>query len=36
MNSVPAGLAGTIVEVCAENAEVVEEGQALFRVAPEA
>jgi acetyl-CoA carboxylase biotin carboxyl carrier protein len=36
MNSVPAGLAGTIVEVCADNAEVVEEGQALFRVAPEA
>jgi acetyl-CoA carboxylase biotin carboxyl carrier protein len=34
MNSVPAGVAGTIVEVCAENAEVVEYGQPLFRVEP--
>jgi acetyl-CoA carboxylase biotin carboxyl carrier protein len=32
MNSVPAGVAGTIVEVCAENAEVVEHGEPLFRV----
>jgi len=33
MNSVPAGVAGTIVEVCAENAALVEYGQPLFRVA---
>ena len=33
MNSVPAGVAGTIVEVCAENAELVEYGEPLFRVA---
>lgn len=32
MNSVLAGVAGTIVEVCAENAEPVEYGAALFRV----
>jgi acetyl-CoA carboxylase biotin carboxyl carrier protein len=35
MNSVPAGLSGTIVEVCAENSQLVEEGAPLFRVAPE-
>jgi biotin carboxyl carrier protein len=35
MNSVHAGVAGTIVEVCAENAEVVEYGATLFRVRPE-
>jgi acetyl-CoA carboxylase biotin carboxyl carrier protein len=34
MNSVPAGFSGTIVEVCAENAQLVEEGAPLFRVAP--
>jgi acetyl-CoA carboxylase biotin carboxyl carrier protein len=34
MNSVPAGVTGTIVEVCAENAALVEEGAALFRVDP--
>jgi biotin carboxyl carrier protein len=34
MNSVPAGVSGTVVEVCAENAAVVEEGAALFRVNP--
>jgi acetyl-CoA carboxylase biotin carboxyl carrier protein len=34
MNSVPAGVIGTVVEVCAENAAVVEEGAALFRVDP--
>jgi acetyl-CoA carboxylase biotin carboxyl carrier protein len=34
MNSVPAGLSGTIVEVCPENAEIVEEGAPLFRVRP--
>ena len=28
MNSVPAGVAGTIVEVCATNAELVEYGDA--------
>jgi acetyl-CoA carboxylase biotin carboxyl carrier protein len=32
MNSIPAGVVGTIVEVCAENAEVVESGEPLFRV----
>jgi acetyl-CoA carboxylase biotin carboxyl carrier protein len=34
MNSVPAGVAGTVVEVCAENATMVEYGAALFRVRP--
>jgi acetyl-CoA carboxylase biotin carboxyl carrier protein len=34
MNSVPAGVNGTIVEVCAENGALVEEGAALFRVEP--
>jgi acetyl-CoA carboxylase biotin carboxyl carrier protein len=34
MNSVPAGVAGTIVEVCEENAQPVEYGQQLFRVRP--
>jgi acetyl-CoA carboxylase biotin carboxyl carrier protein len=34
MNSVKAGVAGTVVEVCAANAEVVELGAPLFRVAP--
>jgi acetyl-CoA carboxylase biotin carboxyl carrier protein len=32
MNSIPAGVAGTITEICAEDAEVVGEGAALFRV----
>jgi len=32
MNSVLAGVAGRIVEVCAENAEPVEYGAALFKV----
>jgi acetyl-CoA carboxylase biotin carboxyl carrier protein len=32
MNSIPAGVTGTIVEVCADNAEVVESGEPLFRV----
>jgi acetyl-CoA carboxylase biotin carboxyl carrier protein len=36
MNSVPAGMAGTIVEVCAENGELVEYGEPLFRVEPDA
>ncbi len=34
MNAVPAGIAGTIVEVCAENAEPVEFDTPLFRVEP--
>jgi biotin carboxyl carrier protein len=33
MNSVPAGVAGTIVEVCAEDAQLVGDGEALFKVA---
>ncbi len=32
MNSVPAGVTGVIEEVCAENAQLVEYGQPLFRV----
>jgi acetyl-CoA carboxylase biotin carboxyl carrier protein len=32
MNSIVAGVSGTIVEVCSENAELVEYGQPLFRV----
>ncbi len=32
MNPVPAGVVGTIVEVCAENAELVEYGAPLFLV----
>jgi acetyl-CoA carboxylase biotin carboxyl carrier protein len=35
MNSVHAGVAGTIVEVCAGNAELVEYGAPLFQVEPE-
>jgi acetyl-CoA carboxylase biotin carboxyl carrier protein len=34
MNSVPAGVAGTVVEVCSENGVLVEYGAALFRVEP--
>jgi acetyl-CoA carboxylase biotin carboxyl carrier protein len=34
MNSIHAGVAGTIVEVCAENAELVQYGDPLFRVQP--
>jgi acetyl-CoA carboxylase biotin carboxyl carrier protein len=34
MNSVPAGIAGTVTEVCCENAALVEYGQPLFRVDP--
>jgi acetyl-CoA carboxylase biotin carboxyl carrier protein len=33
MNSVQAGLAGTIVEICAEDAQLLQEGEPLFRVA---
>jgi len=32
MNSVVAGVAGTVVEICADNAQLVEHGQPLFRV----
>jgi acetyl-CoA carboxylase biotin carboxyl carrier protein len=35
MNSVPAGVVGTIAEVCAENAELVENGAPLFQVRPD-
>jgi acetyl-CoA carboxylase biotin carboxyl carrier protein len=34
MNSVPAGVSGTIAEVIAENAQLVEYGEPLFRVEP--
>jgi acetyl-CoA carboxylase biotin carboxyl carrier protein len=34
MNSIHAGVAGTIVEVCAENAQLVQYGEPLFRVQP--
>ena len=34
MNSIEAGVSGTVVEVCATNAELVEYGQPLFRVTP--
>ncbi len=34
MNSVEAGVSGTVVEVVASNGDMVEEGQALFRVDP--
>jgi acetyl-CoA carboxylase biotin carboxyl carrier protein len=34
MNAVPARVAGTIVEVCAKNAALVEYGQPLFVVEP--
>jgi biotin carboxyl carrier protein len=34
MNPIPAGVGGTIVEVCASNAEAVEYGAPLFHVQP--
>jgi acetyl-CoA carboxylase biotin carboxyl carrier protein len=34
MNSIPAGIAGEIVDVCHENGELVEYGAPLFRVRP--
>ena len=34
MNSIQAGVSGTVVEVCAENAKHVEFGAPLFRVEP--
>ncbi len=33
-NSIPAGVDGVITEVCVRDAEMVESGQALFRVRP--
>jgi len=33
-NAVPAGVAGVITEICAQDAEIVEAGQTLFRVRP--
>jgi acetyl-CoA carboxylase biotin carboxyl carrier protein len=36
MNSIQAGVAGKIVEICAENAQLVEYGDPLFRVEPAA
>jgi acetyl-CoA carboxylase biotin carboxyl carrier protein len=35
MNSVPAGLSGTIAEIVCENGQLVEYGEPLFRVTPE-
>jgi acetyl-CoA carboxylase biotin carboxyl carrier protein len=35
MNSVSAGVAGTVVEVAAENGQLVEYGQPLFYVRPQ-
>ena len=35
MNAVPAGVSGTVVAVCAENAQVVEYGAPLFHVEPD-
>jgi acetyl-CoA carboxylase biotin carboxyl carrier protein len=34
MNSIQAGLSGTIVEICAEDAQLLQEGAPLFKVAP--
>ena len=34
MNSVPAGMAGRVVEICAPNGELVEHGQTLIRIQP--
>jgi acetyl-CoA carboxylase biotin carboxyl carrier protein len=35
MNSIPAGVSGTIAEICARNGELVEYGEPLFRVEPD-
>jgi len=35
MNAVSAGVSGTVVEVCAENAQLVEYGSPLFRIEAE-
>lgn len=34
MNSVPAGVAGTVLEITAPNGELVEHGQCLIRIQP--
>ena len=34
MNSVTAGVAGTVLEICAPNGELVEHGQCLIRIQP--
>jgi acetyl-CoA carboxylase biotin carboxyl carrier protein len=34
MNSVPAGMAGTVLEICAPNGDLVEHGQTLIRIQP--
>jgi biotin carboxyl carrier protein len=34
MNAVPAGVAGTVVEVCRDNGGPVQYGDVLFRIAP--
>lgn len=36
MNSVPAGVAGTVVEICAVDGQLVEHGIPLFRILPAA
>ena len=35
MNSVPAGVAGTVLDITAPNGEMVEHGQTLIRIQPE-
>lgn len=35
MNTLPAPVSGTVVEVCAQNGEQVETGRPLFRIRPE-
>jgi acetyl-CoA carboxylase biotin carboxyl carrier protein len=35
MNSIPAGVAGTVAEVCGTNGQLVEYGEPLFRVRPQ-
>jgi acetyl-CoA carboxylase biotin carboxyl carrier protein len=35
MNSVPAGVAGVVLEITAPNGEMVEHGQTLIRIQPE-
>ena len=35
MNAIPAGVVGTVVDVCAVNAELVEHGAPLFQVRPD-
>ena len=35
MNTLPAPVAGTVVEVCAENGEQIDAGRVLFRIRPD-